>query len=134
MKIILLGFAFVAFILKANCQTPETSTWTKEDYLKKSKNQKTAAWVLLGGGLGMAIGGFVINLNGDWVGPNQNKGSWLIYTGGAATLASIPLFISAKKNKKRAASVTINNQHILLPQKSSLCLRMQPAISLKMNL
>ncbi len=134
MRNILLVFAFVTLIVKANCQTPETSTLTKEDYLKKYKNQKTAAWISLGGGIGMAVGGFVINLSGDWVGPNQNKGSWLIYLGGAATLASIPLFISAHKNKRRAASIAINNQNFLWPQQSSFCFKRQPAITLKMNL
>ena len=49
-------------------------------------------------------------------------------------LASIPFFISSSKNKKIASFVTINNQHIFLPQEGNLCLKMQPAITLKINL
>lgn len=31
-----------------------------------------------------------------------HKGDWLIYVGGATTLASIPFFISAGKHKKKS--------------------------------
>lgn len=133
MKNILLVFVFAAFIVNASCQTPEISTLTKEDYLRKSKKQKVAAWVSLGAGIGMFIGGIAINLNGDWVEANKNKGLWLSYIGGATTLVSIPFFIFAHKNKKRAASVAINNQNFLLPQQSEWYLKMYPAVALKVN-
>lgn len=133
MKNILLVFAFLAFIVKANCQTPEVPAFTKEDYLKKYRSQKVAAWVSLGAGVGMVLVGFGTNAGG-WGQDNKNKGLWLSYVGGAVTLVSIPLFISAHKNKKRAASVTINNQHVLLPQQNIFCLKMQPAVTLKINL
>ena len=108
---------------------------SKDHYLQKSRNQKTTAWILLGAGIGMAIGGIVINLDQPIYGgssKDNDKGLWLSYLGGATALTSIPFFISAHKNKKRAAAVTINNQHIPFPQQNSLCI--QPAIALKINL
>ena len=33
---------------------------------------------------------------------NNDKGIWLSYLGGATTIASIPFFISAGKNKRKA--------------------------------
>gem|GEM_PF-5824644 len=45
MKNNLLVLAIFAFIVRANCQTPEISALSKEDYFRKSKNQKIAAWV-----------------------------------------------------------------------------------------
>lgn len=118
-------------------QTTTSPAISKDQYLQKSKNQKNIAWILLGAGIGMTIGGIVINLDQPVYGGSSKdnaKGLWLSYLGGATTLASIPFFISARKNKKRAASVAINNQHIPLPQQSSSSLKMQPAIALKLDL
>lgn len=74
-------------------------------HISKKKANKTAGWITFGGGIAMIIGGFGINTSGgilDGDTTNNSKGLWLSYLGGATTLASIPLFISAGKHKKKA--------------------------------
>ena len=44
-------------------QNNPSPTLTKQDYLKKSKNQKTAAWIVLGGGIVLTSAGMAIGLN-----------------------------------------------------------------------
>ena len=89
--------------------------------LQKSKKQKTAAWLLMGGGAGIAIAGFSIISNDaskdlsdafttifsfGYITPAQHKhsaaGPILAIAGTGAMLGSIPLFISASKNKRKA--------------------------------
>jgi hypothetical protein len=74
-------------------------------HISKKKANNAAAWITLGGGVAMIIGGIGINVSGGIIDndtTNNNKGLWLSYLGGATTLVSIPLFISAGKHKKKA--------------------------------
>src|SRR4030095_9061607 len=50
-KIIVFSLFVVSFLSCFSQQTNPSNALTKEEYLQKSKHQKTAAWVLLGGGL-----------------------------------------------------------------------------------
>jgi hypothetical protein len=66
---------------------------TREEFLSKSKNQRTAAWILLGVGVvGIAA---VAPGNSDF----GTTGTVAVLSG-VAILSSIPLFISARKTKK----------------------------------
>lgn len=101
----------------------------KEYFLERSKKQKSTAWILLGTGTAAIITGAIID--------NTQKREGQSFTGGfievggiICTLTSIPFFISSSKNKKRATTLTINNQRILLPQNNSFVLRDQPSLSL----
>lgn len=82
----------------------------KTDYLQKSKKQKTAAWICLGGGIGMSVIGLSkINVAGSDNGNvNNTPGTILFATGAAAAITSIPLFIAASNNKKKAITVAFN--------------------------
>lgn len=73
-------------------------------HIQKRKNNKTAGWITLGSGVAMIIGGVAINISGGVLGDSDetSKGLWLSYLGGAVTLVSIPLFISAGKHKRKA--------------------------------
>lgn len=71
------------------------SATTRQDYLKKSKSQKTAAWVLLGAGVTC----FAIAAPGNIA---LGTAGVIIVAGGVCVLTSIPLFIASAKNKKRA--------------------------------
>jgi len=106
---------------------PTTNKSSQELYdfhtLKQKKN-KTAAWIMLGGGLVMTMAGLVVNSE-DEVGEmltlgfmkfeKVHKGDWMIYLGSASTLASVPFFIAAGKNKRKAwlslkgESITFSN-------------------------
>lgn len=83
-------------------------------YIQKSKKQKTAAWILLGGGAAMGMSGLLITateLNDNWwdvIVEEQNispAGEILFYTGVAAMIGSIPLFIGSTKNRKKSETV-----------------------------
>ncbi|MFI5131177.1 MAG: hypothetical protein ACHQFX_14340, partial [Chitinophagales bacterium] len=46
-------------------QTDPSTPMTRADYLQKSKNKKTAAWVLLGGGTVLIGAGFLIGARAE---------------------------------------------------------------------
>jgi hypothetical protein len=54
--VLLLAMPAITFCQKTNDSIPAVKT----DYLVKSKNQKTAAWVLLGGGVALMGAGYLI--------------------------------------------------------------------------
>ena len=77
-------------------------------YSKKNKNQKTTAWIMLGGGFVLTVGGAAIiskeMLIDPWTGDTVNPiGGVIMFYGGLASMTtSIPFFIASGKNKKRA--------------------------------
>jgi hypothetical protein len=89
----------------------------------KQKKNKTTAWILLGSGVAMTIGGFAILENNAttiltdiYSGKSSGDGTvstLLIITGGASTLASIPFFISAGKHKRKATLSLKGEQNIM---------------------
>jgi len=120
---------------------------TKDEYLKKSRSQKTGAIVLISVGGAMTIVGTAIAMNdagNEIVGifdpnyqPNNNNETLsgvLVIGGLAAMLGSIPLFISAHKNKKRAMRISFINEPALQLQKSMVFYRAVPSIKLKIGL
>jgi len=106
-------FIIVALLFYGpNCICQQTSSpqmFTQEEYLKKSKRQKTTAWILLGGGVATSIIGLSqINLAGSDEQINNTPGTILFFTGLAATITSIPFFSASKKNRKKAVAVSSN--------------------------
>ena len=91
--------------------TNKSSQELYDFYTLKQKKNKTAAWIMLGGGLVITMAGLVVNSE-DEVGniltlgfiefEKEHKGDWMIYLGSATTLASVPFFIAAGKNKRKA--------------------------------
>jgi uncharacterized membrane protein YebE (DUF533 family) len=69
-------------------------------YLKKSKSQKTAAFILLGAG---AVAFIVVSPGNLSFEASGN----LIVAGGLAALGSIPLFIASGKNKRKSRNATV---------------------------
>jgi len=101
----LLFYGLVCF-----CQQPTPQpTFTQQEYLEKSKRQKTTAWILLGGGVATTFIGLAqINLAGSSEGVNNTAGTIFFFTGLAATITSIPLFSAANHNRKKAGTVSSN--------------------------
>ena len=129
---VLLLFMIVSFNAFNQQTTAPTQPLTKTDYLQKSKNQKTAAWILLVGGTALAAGSIMWatqNLNSTGSGPIG-----LIVAGGVSMLGSIPLFIASGKNKRKAMSMSFKMQPVPQLQKNSLVNRQAPSLSLKINL
>jgi len=88
----------------------------------KQKNNKTTAWILLGSGVAMTVGGFATLKNDGeklfrnlFTGKDASAGAspFLIIGGGATTLASIPFFISAGKHKRKVTLSLKKQQNIV---------------------
>lgn len=140
MKKDVLFFAFMLFFCKVFSQSPATTTvLTNEALLKESKNQRTTAIILTTAGFlatGAGIGMYVANgdtSEGTGAGGKKTAGTILAVTGFAAMIASIPLYISASKNKKKAYGTTLSFKNETAPTFSngvfynqllpSLCIR-----------
>ena len=111
------------------CQQPQS---LKTDYLQKSKNQKTAAWVMLGGGVALGVGGAAW-AGSDWEASGPGV---LIVIGGAFIIGSIPLFIASGKNKRKAMSATTFFKMESAPQliNRNIVTRSRPSLTLKLSL
>ncbi len=122
------ALAFTAFSQPGNPSTP----LTKQDYLQKSKKQKTTAWILLGGGTIAWLAGAskYMNQNDDIDG----GGEAAMVIGGIAGLSSIPFFIMASKNKKKAISLSFKNQMIPQLQKNSVTNKPVLSFNLKVSI
>ena len=79
--------------------------------LKKSKNQKIAAWCMLGGGTLLVLIGFggaaAEGYDNSWGGtPEYSSTPDILLVSGLLSMAgSIPLFISSGKNKRKARAM-----------------------------
>jgi len=109
--------------------------------MQKSKNQKTVAWVLLGGGATFVLTGMLIP-KGDlvqegWLANSyENDGIKGVFelTGILSMLGSIPFFTASAKNSKRAMSISFQNETIPQIQKNSFAYRSVPSLKLRLNL
>ena len=141
MRKIILSFGCIILVVQSFCQANPVPL-TREEYLKKRKNQNTTGWVLLTGGTTLLIIGGTIgaNFNGlfDPNRPqqsspkNESLATILQITGGAATLASIPFFVAASKNKKKAMSVALSIEKI--PAIGYVGIIAYPAVGLQLQL
>ncbi len=115
MKQILLSFLVLSLSATSFAQYADTTKpIVAINYLKKSKNQKTAAWILLGGGALMTTVGVAVGLVevtdavvNSFSGEEQSSfsgGALLTLTGLTAMVGSIPLFIASGKNRRKAAA------------------------------
>lgn len=120
--------------------TSQLSAQTKDDYLLKSKRQKTTAWILLGGGLAIDfIGAYELfyGLNEIGNGKHHNKietGVSLILVSLPPIIGSIPLFTKASRNKRTAMSMTFSNQQLPSLVKNTMVRRSFPSIGLQLKL
>lgn len=145
-KIILFGvlliFSSTLFSQPTTTATPAVNT----DYLKKSKNQKTTAWILLGGGTLLSAAGIAVGFNEVLVDisnifssepeKTSNTGEILFYTGIASMAGSIPFFIASSKNRKKANSISASFKMENRPYvvQSIIIRTPYPALSVKIGL
>jgi len=126
-----------SYILNSLPPDPQNRIETKEFYLKRSKNQKNTAWILLGGGTALAIIGVIgFEQNFDVWGDNDSYTrtdifGFVLLTGIVADLVSIPFFISSSHNKKVASSLSFGNQPIYAPMGKSYSLNVRPTMTLR---
>jgi hypothetical protein len=121
-------------------QTDPPPSLTKQDYLKKSKSQNTAGWILAGAGTSLVVVAFATTnlsdigdaINGDNSG--LNTGTALFVTGGIVAISSIPLFIIAAKNKRKAMSLSLKNEPVSAPFRIDIINSTIPSFTLKLSL
>ncbi|SDS31095.1 hypothetical protein SAMN04515667_1885 [Formosa sp. Hel1_31_208] len=99
-----LGFLHNAIGQTLTQEKPQTAQELYDFHISKKKANKTAGWIVLGGGVAMIVGGLGINMSGGLLDNdgNQDKGIWLSYLGAATTAVSIPLFIASGKHNRKA--------------------------------
>ncbi|MGZ3845379.1 MAG: hypothetical protein ACXVLT_05290 [Flavisolibacter sp.] len=130
MKSLILSCLFL--IIAVNLFAQQTPTLTKLDYLQKSKAQKSAAWVMLGGGIATMVAGASISLQDIF--SNNATGPVLFSVGLLSSLGSIPLFIAASRNKIIAASLSFKNEKLPLHGNTNLARNSMPTLSLRIDL
>lgn len=121
-------------------QTSTTASKVETDYMKKSKNQKKVAWIMLGGGATFVLTGILIPhgeiVREDFWNTYENDGikSTFVVTGFLSMIGSIPFFIASGKNKKRAASISFINERAPQLVKSNFAYRPVPSLTFKIIL
>ena len=139
MKKIMLSLTLFITALHSFSQSSVPAAKTSDYYLTKSRHQKTLAWVMLGGGVGLTALGIAVseaNAVGYALGGSSNNtaGTVLAVVGVVSTLGSIPMFISASHNKHRA-NLSFNMQKVpMVPYVANQTAVFQPALSLKIAL
>jgi hypothetical protein len=136
MKKIMIYFLMLALPATSFCQkTNDSVPVVKTDYLVKSKNQKTAAWILLSGGVALIGTGFIVGDGKNASFDDAAFGAVLAASGTLSAIGSIPFFIAAGKNKRKAlkASAFINTETLRLPQKQSCIQNSYPALSVNIT-
>jgi hypothetical protein len=130
--------ACITLLLAATCAFSQPNTsgtpMTKKDYLQKSKKQKTAAWILMGAGLGATILGLTSeNDPGDNNSGNSGRTVGII-TGVSAISVSTALFIAATNNRNKAQSLGFKMEKGQFIRQGSLVYQSFPAVSFRLKL
>ncbi|RNI38855.1 hypothetical protein EFY79_04115 [Hanamia caeni] len=128
LSILLLIFFSNIFKVNAQIDKPDSPISAQHKMghllLKTSHNQKTAAWILLGAGAGVAIAGAIIGTNAvknadpdepfDIFPRGSLTGGGMVLGGAAAMVTSVPFFIASGKNKKKAKLFVQNDWQTFL--------------------
>lgn len=116
----------------------------RDSLFQKSSNQKTAAWILLGGGGALIMVGAILEsrkaenellsiFDAD-LKSNSAAGEILLISGLASMAGGIPLFIASHKNSTKAIYLNAAIRNITIPVKGSQILYSQTAITFTMPL
>ena len=142
MKQILLFYFVLGFTTTSLAQYTDTTKHNlATDYLQKSNKQKKAGWILLGGGAAMTGIGIIVGataaadelITGDSNG--LDAATILIPVGLLSMAGSIPLFIAAGKNRRKAAASVLfklENATTIYQWAVSNCL--YPAVAIRFHL
>ena len=142
MNRILLFCLLLSFTIAVTAQYADTTRYSlPTNYLQKSKNQRTVGWIMLGGGGLLTVIGLAVTakdldeLFGVSQGNNDATGEVLIYSGLAVMAGSIPFFISAGKNRRKAAAaVSFKMENATYINQLAVSARHYPAIGIKFRL
>lgn len=115
---------------------------TKESYLLKSKNQRTAGWILTAGGSALMVTGvsllsaniLVTNPNSQEVKNRETAGLILLSAGTVALAGGIINLIAAKRNGKRAMAIRIKQLNTGIQHNKTMLKISYPAVSFRLVL
>ena len=103
--------ATFSFFGNQNLFVQQTNDSLRASLIQKSRNQKTGAWILLGGGTRVFLGGvYVFSTETMWAvaetvvegeGSTSAAGGVLVVAGALSMLGSIPLFIASGNNRQK---------------------------------
>jgi hypothetical protein len=143
-KIILLPLLLAFTAVSFGQQITPKQDWKDSEYYKKSKNQKTVAWIFLGSGVALITGGLIahfhyVNDTGDvlaGVYTGLSTGEAVAIVGTVVAGGSIPFFVASSKNKKKAkaASVFIDMEHAPVLQGAVFNNQSFPAVGVRIPL
>lgn len=151
-KMIILSLALVFTTVAFAQPAAPKNQLTERDYILKSKQQKTAAWVLVGGGSELSADGLLtvtvetINkVNGSVADASESMNSYIKKSHGGNQsfirglidkVSSIPFFIKTSNYKRSSAgiylSMKIESRPIL--QQAAVTKIKYPALAVKFNL
>ena len=138
--ILLSGISIHSFAAVVKDTVPSNAEFTQQ-FLQKSKNQKTTAWVLLGGGtllnlIATAVFPKDYRILGNSSSANSKASTAFILSiaGTGSMLASIPFFIASKKNKKRAMNFSVKTELVPRLQNSNFLYKTAPSLNLTIHL
>jgi hypothetical protein len=119
-------------------QNPPQYKYSKEEYLKKSRTNKTVGWIMLGTGAAITATGLIIASSA----PEDEFLPEETYTGGIAMgvgllsmVGSVPFFIVSGNQARKAATMTAGikmEKEMRLPS-NGMGQTAYPAISVKLN-
>lgn len=89
------------------------STQLHDQYVKKQKTNLLAGWILVGTGTALTAAGILVNLSSPWTAEHNNDGLWMCYIGAGELLVSIPVFVMAGVNKRKAR-LALKNEHVVV--------------------
>jgi zinc transporter ZupT len=117
-------------------QTDSLPTLTRGDYLKKSKKQKTGAWLLAGTGGVILLGTLVSSGVASISNSPPPFPIVLVLLGSASIVGSISLFKASTRNRRKANDVSVEfiMQRVTKDQMAGLRDRSIPALSFRIRL
>jgi hypothetical protein len=114
MKSILLSFLLVSLTVRSFEQKIKPAL-TEADYIRKSKSQKTFAWIFLGSGVVLTGYGATVSSVTSFFnffspdGVRNHTGTNITIVGFSISLSSIPFFIAGHHNKLKAEFMSNKN-------------------------
>lgn len=133
MKQSILFFVCLMVLGKAFCQNLPDSTSSKNNFTKSYYSQKSKSQ-LIGGFILLGLGGTTIALISS--GNTSLDELPILAVGGVlCVLGSIPLFIAAGRNKRKASEATayLKMEKIPILQQTGINFHSYPAISVRLN-
>jgi len=130
-KITIFALLLITAIACFGQQIKPSPALNKAGYLRKSKNQKIAAFATLGTGVVLLASGFIA------IGHTSSKGEQearVIISGLVVSAVSIPFFISSHINKKKGMAVSIKSKALPQVNNGSFVYKQIPSINFKINL